>query len=82
MREVGVEADNLVHVFRHTFGHLWRANGGEEGDLMVLGGWKSRAMLDRYGKSAAVERAKSAHRRFSPGDRIWTQRPVTPADAG
>jgi len=70
MVDAGVEAEDRVHVFRHTFGHLWRANGGEEGDLMVLGGWKSRAMLDRYGKSAAVERAKNAHRRFSPGDRF------------
>ena len=27
--------------------HAFRAAGGNEGDLMLLGGWRSRAMLDR-----------------------------------
>jgi hypothetical protein len=59
---------HLVHVFRHTFGHLWRARMvGDWGDLMILGRWSSREMPDRYGRSAAVERAKAAHQRFSPG---------------
>ena len=70
MEQAAVAAEDHVHVFRHTFGHLWRANGGEEGDLMILGGWKSWAMLDRYGKSAAGERAKAAHRSMSPADRV------------
>ena len=42
----------------------------ETATLIVSGGWKSRAMLDRSGRSAVFERAKSAYRRFSPGDRI------------
>jgi hypothetical protein len=37
---------------------------------MLLGGWRSRAMLDRYGKAAAAERAADAYRRLSLGDRI------------
>jgi integrase len=58
------------HTFRHTWAHAFRAAGGNEGDLMLLGGWRSRAMLDRYGKTAAADRAADAYRRLSLGDRI------------
>ncbi len=58
------------HAFRHTWAHAFRAAGGNEGDLMLLGGWRSRAMLDRYGKTAAADRAAVAYRRLSLGDRI------------
>jgi site-specific recombinase XerD len=51
------------HLFRHTMAHRFRAKGGQEGDLASLGGWRSPAMLARYGASAATERAIDAHRR-------------------
>jgi site-specific recombinase XerD len=57
------------HQLRHTFAHHWLLNGGQETDLMRITGWRSRVMVDRYGASAADERARQAHQKAGLGDR-------------
>lgn len=70
-KEAGLIGNVYTHLFRHSFADRWlRGEGAQEGDLMQLAGWKSRTMLARYGASVASERAREAHKRFSPGDRL------------
>jgi integrase/recombinase XerD len=51
------------HMFRHTFAHDWLADGGSEGDLMQLMGWRDRSMVDLYTEDLKDERAYAAKRR-------------------
>jgi integrase/recombinase XerD len=58
--QAGYDPEVHPHQFRHTFASDWRSKGGSEGDLMRLMGWRTRAMLDRYGEDMADQRAFDA----------------------
>lgn len=58
------------HQLRHSWAHHWRADGGSLDDLVHLAGWSGPAMALRYGASAAGERAETAARSLSLGDRL------------
>jgi site-specific recombinase XerD len=65
----------LTGVSLHTFRHTWtdqalRDRTVPETDLMELGGWKSRQMLERYGAAARQERAVEAGRHLSIDERL------------
>ncbi|NIK57896.1 tyrosine-type recombinase/integrase [Kribbella shirazensis] len=69
VRQAGIEHIH-AHQFRHGFAHSWLVQGGQERDLKRLMGWKSDSMLERYGSSAADERARAAFKRMRLGDRL------------
>jgi integrase len=50
------------HQLRHTWASAMLAAGHSEGDVMQLGGWADRSMLNRYGASEAATRAIAAYR--------------------
>ena len=62
---------SLVHpgVDHHRFADLpslwlgqrgWLAEGGNEKELMLVAGWKSRITVDRYSRATAAERAQAS----------------------
>lgn len=57
------------HLFRHSSATALADSGVEEGDLRMLFGWAvGSPMAYRYTRSTAAERARRAHKRFSPLD--------------
>jgi site-specific recombinase XerD len=66
--DAGISPHIHPHQFRHTFAHQWLTRGGNEGDLQQIAGWSSPQMLQRYGSSAAEQRAQEAHKRIGLWD--------------
>jgi site-specific recombinase XerD len=62
--------DMHPHQLRHAFASSWLAEGGNENELMLVAGWKTRMMIDRYTRATASERARASHARLSPADRL------------
>lgn len=58
------------HQLRHTAAHELRLAGMSDQDMKRIFGWRTNKMLERYGESAADERAREAHRRLSFGDQL------------
>ncbi len=58
-----------THMSRHTFAHEFLADGGSEGDLMRLMGWRDRSMVDRYAADLAEQRALAAAAKHAIPDR-------------
>jgi integrase/recombinase XerC len=67
--EAGIGAVH-VHQLRPTAAHFMRVAGYDDDSVMRLMGWRDRAMLHRYGSSAADARAHATHRRLGLGDRL------------
>ncbi|KAF0958457.1 tyrosine-type recombinase/integrase [Rhodococcus sp. T7] len=66
----GIDGRMNPHRFRHTNAHDFLLAGGQERDLKRLMGWRSDAMLDRYGASGADIRARESVKRLRRGDRV------------
>ena len=68
-KEAGVQFRG-AHAFRRAFAMSYLESGGALDDLKELGGWEHYAMVSRYARASAAERAIKSHKKFSLGDRL------------
>lgn len=58
------------HMLRHTWVHAMKKANMQSDEIQAAAGWNSPAMLARYAKSTAAERALDTMRRSSPADQL------------
>lgn len=63
--QAGVEGFHC-HRLRHSWADAWKRAGGQEGDLMLLGGWSDPKIMGRYGQRQAVDRALASYDQVDP----------------
>lgn len=62
--------DVTPHRLRRSWVHHYLAGGGQIDQAAAIAGWKSPSMVFLYAGDLAAERARQAHDRLSPGDRL------------
>lgn len=68
-RQAGVTLH--VHQLRHAVAHDLRLLGVDDDSVLVTLGWSDRSMLHRYGRAAAMERARAKIQKLGAlGDRL------------
>lgn len=65
-RQAGIERHLWPHLLRHGFADRFLAAGGQEGDLLRLGGWSDPSVMRRYGAHRAQDRALAAYDAVNP----------------
>jgi site-specific recombinase XerD len=64
--QAGIERHLWPHLLRHGFADRYLAAGGQEGDLLRLGGWSDASVMRRYGAARAQDRALAAYDEVNP----------------
>lgn len=66
-----IDIDPLYpHMLRHTWVHAMKKANVQPDEIQEAAGWNSPAMLSRYARSTAGERAVESMRRVSPADQL------------
>lgn len=56
-----------AHMWRHLWARSFVKDGGDRGDLKILGGWESNEMVEHYADGDAADRALEAYDRLYGG---------------
>ena len=67
-----------AHRFRHTFATWAIEHDARELDVQHLLGHSSPDMVRRYSSTYRSEQAATRHHRFSPGDQMLSEGPISP----